>query len=120
MPSDDSDGDAWLHDLDELDRDELIEQITVDAYGDEGYWSFRQAFEDHIKFPMTASVVGAEVSVSEVDFDGDERRGLTAAVQRDHRTWTVSLLDIEIEIDASQHRFARLVDAYRRWLGADR
>lgn len=115
MPSDDSDGDAWLHDLDELDRDELIEQITVDAYGDEGYWSFRQAFEDHIKFPMTASVVGAEVSVSEVDFDGDERRGLTATVKRDGRTWPVSLLDLEIPSD--QVRFTQLTCAYRRWLG---
>lgn len=118
MPSNDSDDDAWVHDLDELDRDEMIEQITVDASGDEGYWSFRQAFEDHIKFPMTASVVGAEVSVSEVDFDGDERRGLTATVQRDGRAWTVSLL--AVQIDASEHRFARLVDAYLRWLGVDR
>ncbi len=118
MPSDDSDDDAWLHDFDELDRDELIEQITVDAYGDEGYWSFLQAFEDHVQFPATASVVGTEVTVSAIDFDGDERRGLTAAVQRDGRTWTVSLLDIKI--DASEHRFARLVDAYRRWLDVDR
>ncbi len=111
MPSDDE---GWL-DLDEPDLDDLIERITVDAYDDEGYWSFRQAFEDHIQFPVTASVVGAEVTVSEVDFDGDERRGLTATVQRDHRTWAVSLLDI----DAGQQRFARLTDAYRRWLGID-
>jgi hypothetical protein len=49
MPSED-----WLADLDATDHDidELIEQITVDAYGDEGYWSFRQAFEDHIRFPV--------------------------------------------------------------------
>ena len=81
MPSDDSVGDAaWLDDLDELDKDELIEQMTVDAYGDEGYRSFRQAFEDHVEFPVTASVVGAEVTVSGIHFDGDERRGVTATV----------------------------------------
>lgn len=117
MPSDDSADDAWLHDFDDIVRDELIEQITVDAYGDEGYWSFRQAFEDHIQFPLAASVVGTEVTVTEIDFDGDERRGLTATVQRDGRTWTVSLLDIQV--DAGQHRFARLDEAYRRWLGID-
>lgn len=111
MPSDDE---GWL-DLDEPDRDELIEQITVDAYGDEGYWSFRQAFEDHVQFPVAASVVGAEVTVSEVDFNGDEHRGLTATVKRDDRTWTVSLLDVEIA--EGHQRFTRLVDAYRRWLG---
>lgn len=113
MPSDDQ---GWL-DLDEPNLDELIEQITVDAYGDEGYWSFRQAFEDHIQFPAMASVVGAEVKMTEIDFDGDERRGLTATVQRDHRTWAVSLLDVEIP-DGHQP-FTRLVDAYRRWLGID-
>ena len=66
-----------------MNLDDLIAQITVDAYGDEGYWSFRQAFEDHIPFPVTGSVVGVEVTVSEIDFDGDERRGLTATVERD-------------------------------------
>lgn len=118
MPSDEAVGDAaWLNDFDELALDELAEQITVDAYGDEGYWSFRQAFEDHVQFPVAASVIGTEVAVSEVDFDGDERCGLTATFERDDRTWTVSLLDVEIP--DGHHRFTRLVDAYRRWLGAD-
>lgn len=56
--------------------------------------------------------------MSGVDFDGDGRSGLTAVVESDARAWTVSLLDIEIAAD--QHRFARLVAAYRRWLGIDR
>ncbi len=30
-------------DLDEIDLDELIAHITVDAYGDEGYWSETRA-----------------------------------------------------------------------------
>ena len=55
--------------------------------------------------------------MAEIDFDGDERRGLTAPVQRDHRTWAVSLLDVEIP-DGHQP-FTRLVDSYRRWLGID-
>lgn len=118
MPSEDeADDPGWLDDLDELGLDELIEQITVDAYGDEGYRSFRQAFEDHLTFPVPVSVVGTEVTVTEIDFDGDERRGLTAIVERDGRTWTVSLLDIDIPDD--QVRFTRLTCAYRRWLGTD-
>ena len=56
--------------------------------------------------------------MSEIDFDGDERRGLTASAERDDRTWTVLLLDIEIAAD--QHRVARLVAAHRRWVGIDR
>lgn len=118
MPSDEPLGDAaWLDDLDELGLDELIEQITVDAHGDEGYWSFRQAFEDHVQLPVIAAVVGAEVSVTGIDFDGDERRGLTATVGRGDRTWGVSLLDVEIP--DGHHHLTQLLRAYRRWLGAD-
>ncbi len=111
--------DGWLPDLDDsdLDIDDLIEQITVDAYGDEGYTSFCQAFEDHIDFPVAAKVVGTHVAITEIDFEGDERRGLTATVTHDERTWTVSILDVEIP--AGEERFARLTRAYRRWLGLD-
>ena len=104
-------------DLDEMDLDELIERITIDAYGDEGYWSFLQAFEDHVQYPTAASIVGTEITVTAIDFDGDERRGLVATVERDDRSWTVSLLDIGVA--DSRTRLARLTDAYRRWLGVD-
>ena len=120
MPPEAQGGDlSWLddNDIDDMDLDELVEQITVDAYGDEGYWSFRQAFEDHVRYPVTAFVVDAEVTVSEIDFD-DARRGLTATVERGGRTWTVSLLDLEIPDD--QFRFTRFTHTYRRWLGMDR
>ena len=110
--------DDWLEDRDDPDSDvdELVVQITVDAYGDEGYWSFRQAFEDHIDFPVGAALVGVEVAVTEISFD-DERRGLTATVQREDHTSTVSLLDLDL-VD-HQHRLARLTHAYRHWLGLE-
>lgn len=100
---------------DDMTIQELVDQITVDAYGDEGYWSFRQAFEDHITFPLAATIVGVPAQVTEVDFDGDERRGLTATVTRDDHTSTISLLDIEL--DDSETDATRLVAAYRHWLG---
>ena len=35
--------------------DELLEEILVDAYGeDEQLWSFRQAFEDELELPGKA------------------------------------------------------------------
>ena len=44
--------------------DELIEEITVDAYGDdEQLWAFRQAFEDDVSLPANAFVIGEPVSV---------------------------------------------------------
>ena len=66
----------------ELDR--LIEDILVDAYGDhEQLGSFEAAFEENVELPADAFVIGEPVSVAKVGFDGDERRGLTAAVRRD-------------------------------------
>lgn len=101
---------------DELD--EMIEGITVDAYGDEPYWCFLQAFADEVDAPLAATVVGTPVRVVGVDFDGDERRGLVAVVENEGGRHTVSILDVAIG-PPDQHA-ATLIAAYRRWLGADR
>ena len=38
-----------------LELDGLIDEITIDAYGDdEQCWAFRQAFEDHVAMPAEA------------------------------------------------------------------
>lgn len=110
--------DDWLEGLDDpdLDLDELVAQITVDAYGDEGYWSFRQAFDDHIDFPVNATLVGVDVTVTEISFE-DDRRGLTATVHRNGQTSIVPLIDLEIPDETTRVR--RLTQAYRRWLGLD-
>jgi len=99
--------------------DELIEQILVDAYGDdEQLWSFRQWFEDDASFPFTATVVGTDVRVVEVDYDGDDRRGLTARVVRDGEEHRVSLLDV-IPARSIPTGTAKLLAAYRRWARAE-
>ena len=66
--------------------DEIIERVTVDAYGDEGFTSFAQAFEDEAEFPLDATVIGIGVEVRSIDFDGDERRRLLAVITRDGET----------------------------------
>lgn len=100
---------------DEDALDELIEQITVDAYGDEGYWSFLQTITDEVAFPFPASLLGMEVVVTDVDFDGDERRGLLASVERPGSSAAISLL--ELDFSYSDRNVALLVAAYRRWVG---
>ena len=112
MPSDD-----WLHNIadPDVDLDELVDHITVDAYGDEGYWSFAQAVEDSVGIPFTASLVGAPVDVTGIDFDGDEHRGLVVAVERDGTSASISILDLDFT--TAPPPVARIVTAYRRWLG---
>ena len=65
--------------------DEIIERVTVDAYGDEGYSSFAQAFEDEIDFPLDATLIGLSVEIRSVAFDGDERRCLLAVITHNGR-----------------------------------
>ena len=75
----------------------LIEQITVDAYGDaEQLWAFCQAFEDDLTVPCAATIAGAPVTVVKFDFDGNERRGLTAKCRlQDGSEQTISAADIQ-------------------------
>ena len=80
--------------------------------------SFRQVFEDEARFPFHGRVVGAEVDVVAVDFDGDERRGLTAVCRRGGAEHTVALLDVD-PIGPLTPETRLLLDAYRRWSGAD-
>jgi hypothetical protein len=96
--------------------DELIEQITVDAYGeDEQLWAFRQAFEDRVAVPCDALVIGEPVSVVEFDYDGNERRGLTAKCLRpDGRKHVVAASDVEFPHGTEGERY---VGAYRKWMG---
>jgi tetratricopeptide (TPR) repeat protein len=98
--------------------DALIEEITVDAHGDdEKLWAFRQAFEDHIVVPCDAFVIGEPVSLIEFDYDGNERRGLTARCRlaggAEH---VVAACDVVLPASADGGRY---VAAYRKWLGLE-
>jgi hypothetical protein len=100
----------------ELDR--LIEEIIVDAYDDdEQLWAFRQAFEDNVVLPAEAFVVGEPVTVVTIDYDGNERRGLTARCQREEGVEQVIATCDLIFPEGSVG--ARYVAAYRKWLGVE-
>jgi hypothetical protein len=98
------------------DLDELIEKIAVDAYNeDEQLWGLRQAFEDGVVVPCDALVIGEPVSVVECDYDGNERRGLTAKCRRpDGRNHVVAASDLEFPHGTEGERY---VGAYRKWMG---
>jgi hypothetical protein len=98
--------------------DELIEEIIVDAYTeDEQLWAFRQVIQDEVPLSADGFVIGEPVSVVEIDYDGNERRGLTARCRREDGS--------EHVLSASEVVFpkgstgARYLAAYRKWLGID-
>jgi hypothetical protein len=99
---------------DDLSIGELVDHITVDAYGDEGYWSFLQAFDDHLNYPLappsSACRHASPRSISTVT-SGEASLPSSPVTP----TSTLSLLDVELddgEVDAK-----RLLAAYRQWLG---
>lgn len=96
------------------DLDALIEEITVDAYGDdEQLQGFVNAFDEDANFPCLGSVVGEEVEVLSVSVE-NHRRELIATCKRGGRRYDVALLDIDLRADPTT---SRLIAAYRRWLG---
>lgn len=100
----------------EEELNDLVEDIVVDAYGDdEQLWAFRQAIEDEVALPADAFMVGEPVTVKQIDYDGNERRGLTARVCReDGLEHLVSASDL---IFPEGSKGADYMAAYRTWLG---
>ena len=102
----------------EEELNDLVDQITVDAYNDdEQLWAFRQVIEDEIDLPADAFVLGEPVTVMEIDYDGNERRGLTAKLRReDASEHIVSASDL---IFPEGSKGADYMAAYRTWLGIE-
>ncbi len=79
---------------DSQEIDDLIDEVIVDAYGDdEQLSSFECAFEE-LDVRPDATVVGEVVEVLHIWYDGDERRGLIARCRRNGHEYPLSLLDL--------------------------
>lgn len=102
-----------------LELDRLIEEIIVDAYGDdEQLWAFRQAFKDKVAVPAEAFVIGELVTVIAIDYDGNDRRGLIAKCRRKKGVeQVIAACDLIFPEDSSVA--ARYLAAYRKWLGIE-
>ena len=91
---------------------------SIDAGADdEGLRAFRQAFADHVELPAGASVLDEPVTVVEVAYDGNTRRGLTARCRTGHGSeHVVALADVRFPEGSEA---ARHVARYRAWLGLE-
>jgi tetratricopeptide (TPR) repeat protein len=98
------------------DLDAMIEEITVDAHGDdEQLWAFRQVIEDEVELPADGLILDQQVRVTKIDYDGNTRRGLTATCRReDGSRHVVAAADITFPRNSAAGRY---VGAYKKWLG---
>ncbi len=100
---------TWL----DSELDELLEEVLADAYGESEQLGAFECVCAEAGLPAVAEAVGLACSLDDVEFDGDERRGLVAIITLDGRRQRLSLLDIVITDEA--HDAARLLAAFRRW-----
>jgi hypothetical protein len=98
------------------DLDELIEEIVVDAYGeDEQISAFATVLGDEIPLPCEATVLGIPVQVLEIDYGGEPPR-VVARCRRDTYTQDLDLTELTFPAGSIA---AWLQAAYLRYLGHD-
>ena len=100
-----------------MELDALIYEVIVDANGeDEQLWAFRQAFEDALSLPADGFVIGEPVAAITFDYDGNERRGLTARGRReDGSEHVVAAAEVAF---SREHKSVSLFGAYRKWMAS--
>ncbi len=98
------------------DLDELNEEILTDENGDvEQLRAFLNAFTANIPLRCKATVIGKPISILKFDFDGNERRGLTAKIRdEDGTTYVVAAADLAIR---GSKTAVDTLAAYRKWMG---
>jgi len=94
--------------------DVLIEEATVDAYGEsEQATAFLTVLEEYLALPFRATVAGEAVIVEKIDLRGADE--LIAVCRRRGKREKVQLLDVELPVPPP--RGAEWVAAYHRWSG---
>lgn len=91
--------------------DAMIEEATVDAYGDSEQASGFLACFEQIAVPFTTEVLGVEISVTGFDLTDDET--LVAICRRGKATQRIPVLDLRLPTPLPDgHAW---IAAYRRW-----
>ena len=100
----------------DTDLDDLIAEITVDAYDhDEALMGFENAFDEAAWLPCPATVIGETVEILSVATSSG-RQELIATCQHAGQRHHIALLDLNVNPDQPA---SRLFAAYRRWTGAE-
>ena len=93
---------------------EMIEEATVDAYGDvEQAGGWHVMISDNLELPFATEVLGVEVQVVEIDVTS--RNEIVAVCRRGQKTVRLPLLDLELP-DPPPEGFG-WIEAYRQWCG---
>lgn len=91
--------------------DALIEEATVDCYGDyECLTGFCCTFENEFEFPFKAKIIGEEVKVIGVTENGEQ---IEAICKRNGKKSNINILNLKIR----SRKEKEWIKAYKKWLG---
>ena len=92
--------------------DELVEEATIDAYGDSEQASgFYTMIEDNLRLPFETEILGVAVAVESIDFSGDDQ--LVAVCRKGSRRQRISLT--ELPLPSPPPEGAEWIAAYCHW-----
>jgi len=92
--------------------DEMIEEATVDANGEEEQtMGFFTMFEERLKLPFKTEVLGVEVTVERLDMTDDEQ--IVAVCSRGKSQQPIPILDLPLPDPPPEG--AEWIEAFRRW-----
>ena len=92
--------------------DEMIEEATVDAYGEsEQTVGFFTLLEDRLKLPFKTELLGMEVTVKGLDMTDDER--IVAVCSRGKSQQAIPILELALPNPPPDG--AEWIEAFRRW-----
>jgi hypothetical protein len=91
--------------------DEMIEEATVDAYGEsEQTVGFFTLLEERLKLPFKTELLGVEVTVERLDMTDDDQ---IVAVCSRGKSKPVPILDLTLPDPPPEG--AEWIEAFRRW-----
>ncbi len=93
---------------------EMIEQATVDAYGEsEQTTGWLTVIEENLTVPFETVVLGMPVTVERVDLDRSEQ--IVAICRRGRARQSLPIIDLPLPTPLPDG--AEWIEAYRRWRG---
>jgi hypothetical protein len=100
------------HGLSKQRLDELVEEATIDAYGEsEQATGFYTMMENDLRLPFTTEILGIAVIVESIDFAGDDQ--LVAVCRKGNHRQRISLVDLPLPSPLPEG--AEWIAAYCHW-----
>ena len=98
--------------LSKLDLERLVEEATVDAYGEsEQVCGFYTMLENDLELPFKTVVLGAEVTVERIDLTDDDR--IVVVCRRGQTQQRLPILDLPLP--EPPPKGWEWIEAYRHW-----